>query len=1157
MSRVYMVVGLILAVVAALLGPDAQDAIAALSGIAVLAAIRLGVREHRPGRRRVWIGWSISVGLFLLAGVVDLVLSGADGVSPYPSLATLIDFLGYGTLIGTAYLMLRLRITASDRTVVADSLIGVGGVAVLVWVYVMVPYLQNDDLAVSGRIASAAFSILSLSFTMVIARLSFGPGVKSTAYRLLSLTAVGALGADIMDAIDLSGRHFPGQEQLSTFFPTVAFVAFGAAALHPTMVDLTTPARETVARMTRARWTVMVVSALIPPFVIFGQIGTDRNSTVLVVLGCWIFLTLLIVLRLGGLVLARERLAEYDRILSQAAAALVASTERSEMVDAATEAMRQIVVQEAPAARVAVLIADPTGWRVERGAGGGVRGAADGELADLSAATITTLTIREPVLLVDEPAADGMGDRPAWALLLPLVSLNQLRGALVASADAPLSPEAQDALRALASDLSLAVESAALVAESHRQRSERRFKSLVENSTDIVAVVDLNVTRFVSPAASRLLGFSEEQFLANPLVGAIATEHQRAYLELVERADGETVLEVQMHTAFGTLRWFEVVAVDMHHEPEISGVVVTAREITERKRAEQQLARSEARFRALVQHSTDVVAVLDGDGMVNYVSPSVQRILGYRPDQLVNREFAMIVTPGSRSNLTGLLHRLASSPGTPHRSELEVTTSSGAVRVMEVALTDLRAEQSVAGIVVNAHDVTERKSLEFDLRHQALHDDLTGLPNRILFRDRAQQALSRRGDNPLALLVIDLDDFRTVNDALGMHVGDEILGVMAFRLQQHLRVGDTAARLGGDEFGVLLESEISREAAVGVGRRILDALREPIEVADRELVVETSIGIVFAEDIQERTAEVLLRSGEMGMFSAKGRGKGRLALFDRSMHEGAFERLELKTDLARALERNELRLHYQPIVDVRSGRIVSFEALMRWQHPERGLVSPGSFIPLAEETGLIVEMGRWLIDEACRQLRVWQERYPGPEPLGMSLNLSARQLEDDRIVADVARAIAACGIPSRSVTLELTESILVDGSGPPRERLEAITVLGVGLVADDFGAGYASYAALQQMPFTGLKLDMSLIEGLTSADPTHRGVVQVRSLIEMAERTGLSVVAEGVECAEQLAILAELGCRRAQGYYFARPDTPERIEALLRRDAGHPVVTAG
>jgi EAL domain-containing protein (putative c-di-GMP-specific phosphodiesterase class I) len=337
---------------------------------------------------------------------------------------------------------------------------------------------------------------------------------------------------------------------------------------------------------------------------------------------------------------------------------------------------------------------------------------------------------------------------------------------------------------------------------------------------------------------------------------------------------------------------------------------------------------------------------------------------------------------------------------------------------------------------------------------------------------------------------------------------------------------------------------------------MLDALREPIEVGGRELVVGASLGLVFVDDLHEPGAEVMLRSGEMAMFSAKGRGKGRIAVFERTMHEGAFERLELKTDLAYALERSELLLHYQPIVDLRSGRITSFEALMRWRHPKRGMVSPGSFIPLAEETGLIVEMGRWLLEESLGQLHRWHALFPSAEPFGMSVNLSARQLEDDRIVSDIARAVAGAGVPASAVTIELTESVLVDGSGPPRERLQAITQLGVHLVADDFGAGYASYAALQQMPFSGLKLDMSLIEGLADPQADSRGMVHVRSLIEMAATTGLSVVAEGVECAEQVAILADLGCRRAQGFYFARPDAPERIEELVRANLGRTAAVA-
>ncbi|MDH5290503.1 MAG: EAL domain-containing protein, partial [Acidimicrobiia bacterium] len=444
--------------------------------------------------------------------------------------------------------------------------------------------------------------------------------------------------------------------------------------------------------------------------------------------------------------------------------------------------------------------------------------------------------------------------------------------------------------------------------------------------------------------------------------------------------------------------------------------------------------------------------------------------------------------------------------------------------------------------------VTERRSLEQSLRHQALHDDLTGLPNRVLLRQRIEATMASAGDQGLAMIVIDLDDFKTVNDSLGHSIGDELLRHLSARLTGALRDSDMAARLGGDEFAVLLE-EAERAPVLATAQRLLREIEAPITISDREISLHASVGVAFSADGGAATAETLLRNADLAMYGAKNRGKGRVAVFDDSMHEGAFERLELKADLARAVERGELLLHYQPVVDLARGTIAGFEALMRWNHRARGTVGPGTFIPLAEETGLIVPIGRWLMDEALGQLRRWQNLLPDGETLSMSINVSGRQLEDEHVVDDLRTAIDRAGVAAGSVVVELTESVVVEDSPELVARLREIRALGVGLHADDFGTGFASYAALQSLPFTGVKIDRSLVSGL-DGEMADRAVAQVHSIIDMAASTGLRVVAEGIESGAQAAVLRDLHCEHAQGFYFARPAPADGAQAELLRRSG-------
>jgi diguanylate cyclase (GGDEF)-like protein len=448
-------------------------------------------------------------------------------------------------------------------------------------------------------------------------------------------------------------------------------------------------------------------------------------------------------------------------------------------------------------------------------------------------------------------------------------------------------------------------------------------------------------------------------------------------------------------------------------------------------------------------------------------------------------------------------------------------------------------ELDVLGTGIN-HLAERVESQVQDLSYQAFHDPLTELPNRELFLDRLDHALlrSRRRKPKVAVIFVDLDDFKLVNDSLGHVVADKLLCTVGERLRECVRAEDTLARLGGDEFTVLLE-EVSRiEQAIAVAERIQEGLSGSFHADGNELFITGSLGIAVSSE--ETEAADLLRQADLAMYRAKGSGKARYETFDETMSAQVSARLATQTDLRRALERDQLRVHYQPIVDLATGETAAVEALLRWQHPTRGLVPPLDFIPLAEETGLIVPIGRWVLRQACRQVAAWQQE--GEAPLGLSVNLSSRQFRDPGLVADVGDALEETGLKPELLTLEITETSVMDEVDSVLRKMEAVTDLGVKLIIDDFGVGYSSLSYLKRFPVQGLKIDKSFVDGL-SHDPTDLAIVQ--ATVMFAAAAGLQVTAEGIETEAQAKRVGALGCDQGQGYYFARPLPADEATKLL------------
>ncbi|HEX2039617.1 MAG TPA: EAL domain-containing protein [Acidimicrobiales bacterium] len=551
-------------------------------------------------------------------------------------------------------------------------------------------------------------------------------------------------------------------------------------------------------------------------------------------------------------------------------------------------------------------------------------------------------------------------------------------------------------------------------------------------------------------------------------------------------------------------------------------------------------------MRTITSSLGEGVIALDRAGRVEFVNPAVEDALGWETSDLIGRSLHEVVH--ARHHVSAgddCLLLAALSAGVIARDEDDAFVCKDG-RLLPVAHTTAPVirDGDVVGSVIAFRDISERKAFEQELAHQAFHDTLTGLANRALFLDRLSQAHARasRTGSLYSLLFIDLDRFKVVNDSLGHQAGDQLLIEVANRLKLCVRPGDTFARFGGDEFVVLLEDLVDEEDAVTVTERILEELREPFRVEGRDVSASASIGVVIGNQSYE-SPDHCLRDADVAMYRAKARGKATYEVFRPEMEGAALHRLDMEIALRDAIENGELELHYQPLVSLERVSIVGLEALVRWRHPQKGMMSPADFIPLAEETGLILPIGEWVLEEACRQVREWQDAYPGAVPLVMTVNLSARQFQQPDLCDRVAAVVKKTGISPDQLCLEVTESVMMDDVDAATLMLKRLKDLGSCVAIDDFGTGYSSLSYLKRFPVDFVKIDKSFVADL------GEGAVDseiVRAVIRLAAAIGIRTVAEGVETEEQLRRLRAMGCPLVQGYYLARPQPADAIATLLQ-----------
>ena len=996
-------------------------------GWGAAAAVVVGTLRNRPQHKWPWILVALGLGTFISGDITYDVLTKYMGeINPFPSLADLFYLLTYPLLAAGLLGLIRARRQERDTGALLDAVIVASGAALLSWIYLIQPYVHAHDMSLVVKTVSIAYPVGDIFLLCMVARLLAGGSGRNLSLCFLTIGAVGMLTADcVYGWIQLNGNWKVGGP---TDLGWVAvYVLWGAAALHPSMRDLTEKRPPRSRHISTSTLLALTAATLVGPMLLVWRVvvnGQAKDAGMIAAVSAWSFV--MVMSRLTGLARAQAVLARREHALREFGERLVAATERDEVLASAVVAVgamighasRACLLTELDGLEERVIVSEPTGFE-----GLGVTADDGGQPGEGD----------RPHFLGTPPATVRLGDR--WRSI-PLPERTEKHHRILVSHDGPLTHDVVAVLDAVAAQFAIALERVDLAAALHQRRGESRFRSLIQNASDVIVV-------------------------------AQAGQPWRC----------ET--------------------------------------------------------------------------------PSIEVVLGYPQDAVETVDMEKLLDPDDASQAAVLVETmLAGGRGGPIRTEWRLRHADGRWIQMEVIANDLSGDPAVGGVVLTLRDVSDRRRLEEELRHRAFHDGLTDLANRVLFNDRVEQALNRiqRLGPSVSVLVLDVDDFKLVNDTLGHSAGDELLVQIGVRLKACLRRSDTAARLGGDEFAICAEFDPDGDIDLtALATRLLATFKEPFSLDGTEINARVSIGVSTAGEHTSSAAD-MLREADLALYAAKTAGKGTFRLFEPGLHAEALARLKRRAALETAIESDQLRLHYQPIVRLADGAIVGLEALVRWDHPTEGMVPPLDFIPLAEQSGLIIPLGQWVLNQACRDLSRWQESWPdayGSAP-SMSVNVSPRQLQSGNFLEVVDEAMARNGIDPALLTLEITESCLAEDSEVVVSCLRQLDERGITLSLDDFGTGYSALSYLRKFPIRVLKIDRSFVKEMDTAE----GLTLLHAIVAMARSLGLALVAEGIEDESQVRELRSRGCEEGQGFLFWRPLPASTIDELLL-DATRALVVGG
>jgi diguanylate cyclase (GGDEF)-like protein/PAS domain S-box-containing protein len=679
--------------------------------------------------------------------------------------------------------------------------------------------------------------------------------------------------------------------------------------------------------------------------------------------------------------------------------------------------------------------------------------------------------------------------------------------------------------------------------ESDLRHAARRFEALVRHASDIIIVVDeAGQLQYVSPAFERVLGKSREDFGPRPAFELMHPDDLARMRSTTFRNSGSSDngerTDLRLRHADGSWRWFEATVTDHLADPDVRGLVSNLHDITDRKHADEALREAHERFQSAFENAPIGMALADLNGAIVRANPAMGRILGRNAVDLRGQSIDAFTHPDDRDLSNGEMARLAAGQSDSYRIEKRYCHSDGHDVWASLNVSCVRdGDGHALYFIGQVEDVTESRALRERLAQAAIHDPLTSLPNRELFMDRLETSLhvAARARRRVLVMFLDLDRFKLINDSLGHDVGDQVLCSVAERLSSVMRAGDTLARFGGDEFTVLCPEGGDEEGAFEVAERLVGAMADPIVLPSGEIFVSLSVGMALSSG-DTVSGATLMRNADVAMYQAKERGPARIEMYLEARESQVVSRLRTSNELHRALERDELELHYQPIVDLHTEALVGLEALVRWRHPTRGVLAPWEFIPLAEDSGLIAPVGAWVLKEACQQIGAWTERCAtskcNGDHLNIAVNISALQLGEPGFPKQVADALESADVPADRLWLEITESALMRDPDDAVSVLRTLRELGLHLEIDDFGTGYSSLSYLQRFPVETLKIDRSFVDEIYR---DSESIAIVRAIIGLGKSLGLAVVAEGVERTAEASKLRALGCHLAQGYLYGRP----------------------